>query len=67
MKTITDKEMETLENMIDKYDIYQVLQKISEVMALKALHIRENWQDEHLAKFWEKQSKKIYNTSLSLK
>lgn len=40
--------------MIDQYGVSAVLDSIAEICALKAEHLRTNWQDETEAKEWER-------------
>lgn len=57
MKT-TEKTI--LEQFIDSYGVDGVAQAIDEICLEKAAHVRENWQDEKLAKEWERKSNAIY-------
>lgn len=45
-----------LERMIDLYGIADLLGFIMEICADKAAHVSENWQDQPLAKRWERTS-----------
>lgn len=51
-------EME-IETLIDKYSVSGILNAMANVCYAKAEHIRENWQDNDLAKDWEKRGSKI--------
>ena len=42
-----------LEAAIDKSSALHVIRELETVLHAKAEHIRENWQDEALAKAWE--------------
>lgn len=43
-----------LEEMIDALSTSTVINLLSEIASEKASHIRENWQDESLAKQWDR-------------
>jgi hypothetical protein len=45
---------ETIERIIDKTDLKFVLRTICEICLGKADHLRDNWQDDNLAKTWHK-------------
>jgi hypothetical protein len=53
------QDLELLEGIIDRSSPSHVLQSLSEICFEKAIHIRENWQDEKLAKQWEQTGSKI--------
>jgi hypothetical protein len=59
MKTVTEQTKEQLEHLIDIHGIGYVLRFMAEIMGEKAEHVRENWQDEVLAKALDKQSKAV--------
>lgn len=62
MDAMTAKEkqaVETLESMVDSHGIVIVTRLLAEVCRLKAEHIRENWQDEQLAKAWDVDAKRL--------
>lgn len=42
----------TLESLVDKYSLRQIVRLLAEVAHLKADHVRTNWQDELLAEDW---------------
>lgn len=48
------KDIETLERVIDAYDLPSVLEAIDQICIEKAQHIRENWQDESTARAWDR-------------
>ena len=59
-----------IEELIDKHGLDEVLKAIVETCWEKADHVRVNWQDENLAKSWEKNGElldkaitKLYSTS----
>ena len=43
-----------VEEMVNELGVDGILEMISEVCYEKAQHVRENWQDEVLAKQWDK-------------
>lgn len=47
---------ETLESLIDQTSLLDVLVGLELVCAEKAKHVRINWQDEALAKLWDRAS-----------
>lgn len=47
---------ETLEALIDKHGLLHVLTGLELVCGEKAEHIRHNWQDNHMARQWDKAS-----------
>lgn len=48
---------DTLESIVDQFSTSTVINMLSEIAGEKAEHIRENWQDEGLAKQWERLAK----------
>lgn len=44
----------TLEDLIDRFNISSVIMEIANIAEEKAQHVRENWQDENLARDWER-------------
>ena len=53
---MTDEEMFALEKMIDLHGLGCVVSMLSTIAGFKSQHIRESWQDEGLAKRWDKAS-----------
>lgn len=64
-RDITELAME-LEQFVDKYGMYGVLQSLSEVCQDKAEHLSVNWQDYEGAKNWRKDATAIARLSLRL-
>ena len=58
METLKKEERieETLERLVDAHGLTSVVEWLAEVCDLKAQHIRENWQDEGLAKAWDREA-----------
>lgn len=55
----TEKIMHDLEDIVDSASLEEVLAALSNMCFEKAEHVRTNWQDEPLAKAWEKNGKLI--------
>lgn len=55
-----------LEAMIDSYGVEMTLSTLAQLCHEKAEHIRENWQDEILARDWERKGNKVQNVADSL-
>jgi hypothetical protein len=49
----------TLEAIIDRSSVYAVLMALGRITAAKAEHIRVNWQDDTLARQWDRASNPI--------
>lgn len=56
---LLNAEMIALEKMVDASSLTGVLRGLAEIAQAKAQHIREAWQDEALAKSWERSADKI--------
>lgn len=48
-----------LERLVDASTLGAVLTELAEICALKAQHIRETWQDDPLARQWEKAARRV--------
>ncbi len=68
MTTETQKRMheQQLERFIDTIGLPYMLEVLSNICQEKASHVRENWQDENLAKKWDKNSKMLSSLSPKL-
>lgn len=64
--TTTINVTEELEALIDSHGLLHVLTGLTCVLGEKADHIRANWQDEGLAKAWDKASRVIDKASVSI-
>lgn len=60
------KEREDLEALVDKYAIDGVASVLEQICYEKAEHVRTNWQDENLAKEWERAGKILNRAALKL-
>ena len=65
---MSNETKDTIEQIIDKVGISGICLLISEICNEKAQHVRENWQDENLARDWnhdarviDKITGKLYN------
>jgi hypothetical protein len=56
--------MEELERLVDQYGLHRVTDWLADICAQKAEHIRHNWQDEKMARLWEKDSN-TFNRALN--
>ncbi len=52
-----------LENLVDRYHIEVILNKLATICHDKADHVLTNWQDKKLAKSWDKLGNKIQYAS----
>jgi hypothetical protein len=50
-------ELEALEQLVDKYGLISVIEGLENICYLKSAHVAEAWQDEYLAKAWERLGK----------
>ena len=48
-----------VERLIDKYGLSTILGSIAQICFEKAEHIRANWQDEPLARAWDRVGKAL--------
>ena len=56
---LTQGQVEDLERLIDRYDIDQVLEAISDICHMKADHIKHHWQDDKVANAWSAMGRRI--------
>lgn len=54
-----------LEDLIDRYNLSSVILEIANISAEKAEHVRSNWQDEGLARAWDKAARATEKCALS--
>ena len=52
-----------LEELIDKHGLRSITEELAMICYEKAQHIRENWQDDKLAKTWDKDAKTVINAT----
>jgi hypothetical protein len=48
-----------LEEMVDKFSTSTIISILSSIASEKASHVRSNWQDESLAKVWDRMAKTL--------
>lgn len=48
-----------LERLVDKTSLRTVVAALAEISALKAQHLRENWQDRVAARPWDRDANKL--------
>jgi len=58
---LTPEQKLFLESMIDSNSLASVLEAISEICNAKEEHIRSNWQDLSLARYWQLASSRVFN------
>jgi hypothetical protein len=54
-----------LEDILDRYNLSTVILELSWIGVIKAQHIRDNWNDENLARAWDKASAAVEKCALS--
>lgn len=59
MNTKLNESLATLEALIDKYTLPQIVAQLADICREKSQHLRENWQDEKSAKVWDKNATKL--------
>jgi len=57
--TSTTSHFETLESVLDQTNLNEVIKMLGRICYEKAEHVRTNWQDEGLAKAWERNGSKL--------
>lgn len=58
---------EQLEAIIDSLTLSETVVLFVEICQEKAEHIKENWQDENLAKTWSKAASRLEKTSREIR
>ncbi len=61
----TKETQATLEDLIDKSSLTDVLNLLANICNEKADHLRSDWQDEQSAKGWERDAAKLDKLSLN--
>jgi hypothetical protein len=59
MATSWNTDKDSLEKLVDRRSVGEILEMLSEMSYEKAEHLRSNWQDEVSAKTWEKTANKL--------
>lgn len=57
---------ETIERLLDRFGVADVLIMIGDISAFKAEHVARNWQDAQLAKEWMKTERVVKRAVRSL-
>lgn len=53
-RTLTQDAMDDLEDMVDAVGIHGIMDALSTIASEKADHVRANWQDDAMAKEWDR-------------
>ena len=67
MRAVDTTERGSLEDLIDRTSLSELIDAISQICYEKAEHIRSNWQDDRTARSWSAVATKLGNLSGSLK
>lgn len=59
VKVVSKEDMETLERMVDRYSLGEMLVALDVIAGDKADHLRANWQDKVSARVWERARSKV--------
>ena len=51
-KPINEADQDTLEALVDRYSVHEVLTALGTICAFKAEHVQANWQDAGLGRAW---------------
>lgn len=62
-----NERLDTLEALVDRIGLADVVDLLAEVASAKADHIRENWQDEVTARTWDLDAARLLNTAAGLR
>ena len=57
--TPLDSIRDQLEGMVDRVSLSTVLSLLGTICQAKAEHVAENWQDDRMAKTWDKASRRL--------
>lgn len=63
--TLEKDDSRTLEDLLDRYNLSSVILELANIGAEKAQHVRETWQDEELARAWDKAASAVEKCALS--
>ncbi|AKG20721.1 MULTISPECIES: hypothetical protein [unclassified Calothrix] len=58
--------MELLEGLIDKLTLSAILEMLERICHKKAENLRTHWQDETLAKLWDKAARQIEQINIDV-
>lgn len=48
-----------LEQLVDRYSLAMVVEGLVAICGAKAMHVRSTWQDEPMAKDWERDARTL--------
>lgn len=60
---LTNAERDTIEDLIDRRGIVNVIEGLAEVLSAKADHIAENWQDSPTAELYNRACAHLLNVA----
>ncbi|BAZ41894.1 hypothetical protein NIES4101_78620 [Calothrix sp. NIES-4101] len=58
--------MELLEGLIDKLTLSAILEMLERICHKKAENLRTHWDDENLAKLWDKAARQIEQINIDV-
>lgn len=64
MTTATPPQQQQIEMLMDVLGVNGMVDAMEGICLLKAAHVRENWQDETLAKAWELNARRLDSITL---
>jgi hypothetical protein len=59
MPQIEQQELDAIEQIIDRVGMAQIAEAVSAIAVQKSIHVQENWQDQNLAKTWDRIARKF--------
>ncbi len=59
-------DMEVLEHLVEHSTLAAVLEMLERICHKKAEYLRNHWNDENLAKCWEKAARQIENINVDI-
>ena len=58
-QTAKRRQAQQVEKLMDEMTLPQMIELMSNICYEKGSHIRENWQDNNLAKLWDNNAKQL--------
>ncbi len=55
--------LDLLESLVDRHDLPALIEALAEICSAKADHVQESWQDETLAKYWDRRAALLLNAA----
>ena len=65
-ETTWNIDKEQIEGIIDRVGLLSFVDMVGDICEEKADHIRSNWQDENLAKVWDKRAKVMQSARIKI-